>query len=179
MIGEYEKMKILILYATRGGATQVCAELLAQRLEKHHTVTLCNAAHALPAPQEFDAVAIGSSIRMGQMNKQLKRYIKEHKERLSEGNTAVFFCCGFPKQFEEYTETQLPKDLYCSLGLHCFGGELKPEKLKGFDKLIVRIVRSSILSQDFEKPREDQHDLPELLPENIALLAEKIENLKE
>ena len=171
-------MKILILYATHTGATERCTKMLAEHLEAHHSVIRQNAAEELPSPKDFDVVVIGSPIRVGRMDKRLKRYIKEHVLVLSEKNTAVFFCCGFPKQFEEYTETQLPNALNCSLGLHCFGGELKPDKCKGFDKLIVRIVRESILTQDFEKPESDKHSLPELLPENIALLAEKILRLR-
>ena len=72
----------------------------------------------------------------------------------------------------------LPKRLECSLGHHCFGGELKPEKLTGFDKLVVRMLRSSIKSQDFEESDEDHHPLPELIPENINLLVEKIKRLE-
>ena len=172
-------MNILILYATHGGATEYCAKLLVQHLDTHCSVTLCHAAKdTLPAPDEFDAIVIGSPIRFGRMDKCLKQYIKQHIALLSARSTAIFFCCGFPKQFEEYTETQLPNALQCSLGLHCFGGELKPDKCRGFDKLIVRMIRSSIRSQDFEKPEADLHDLPELLPENVALLAQKILSLK-
>ena len=170
-------LKILILYATRGGATKQCCEILVERLQNVHEITLANCKDSLPSPTEFDAVILASSVRMGQINKTLKKYIKEHKEALSKMPTAVGLCCGFPRQFEEYVETQFPKTLVCSLGYHLFGGELKPEKLHGMDKLIVRMVRSSIQTQDFEQPKEDLNDLPELLPENVALLADRIHRL--
>ena len=170
-------MKILIIYASHGGATRRCAEMLAKRLNAHHTASLLPVSEPSPAPDDYDAVVLGSSIRMGKADKTIKTYIKQQLEVLSSMPTAVFFCCGYPKQFEEYVETQLPKKLICSLGVHCFGGELKPEKLKGFDKLVVRIARSSIRSQDFEESDADHHALPELLPENVVLLAEKIEKL--
>ena len=104
----------------------------------------------------------------------MKKYIKEHKATLSEIPTAIGLCCGLTKLFEEYLETQFPKDLVCSLGYHLFGGELKPEKLHGMDKLIVKMARTSIQTQDFEQSNADLHDLPELLPENVTLLADKI-----
>lgn len=170
-------MNILILYASRGGATRECAEILYRKLSIHNTPHLVSAEESLPAPDGFDAVIIGSSIRMNRMNKQLKSYIKQHTETLSSMPTAVFFCCGYPRQFEEYVNIQLPKRLVCSLGHHCFGGELKPDKLKGFDKLVVRMLRNSINSQDFEESDADHHALPELIPENINLLVEKIEKL--
>ena len=171
-------MKILILYATHGGATRECADILTKRLSAHHTVQVFNIREATPpSPEGYDAVVLGSCIRIGNADKGIKRYLKLYAEKLSSMPSAVFFCCGFPRQFEEYVETQIPKRLTLSLGAHCFGGELKPEKLRGMDKLVVRFARSSINSQDFEESDTDHHALPELFPENIALLAEKIENL--
>ena len=171
-------MKILILYATHGGVTRTCAEILTKRLMSHHTVQTMDIHDNPPSPASYDAVVLGSCIRMGKINKAIKRYIKTYMNQLSSISTGVFFCCGYPRQFDEYVETQLPKKLICSLGIHCFGGELKPEKLSGLDKLVVRIARSSINSQDFEESDADHHALPEILPENIALLAEKIEKLR-
>ncbi len=169
-----KNLKILILYASRNGATQTCVELLAEKLGDAHKVNLIDAKNALPSPEDFDVIVIASSIRMGSMDKKLKKYVKNHKTTLSQMPTAVGFCCGLPRLFDEYVETQLPKDLVCSLGTHLFGGELKPEKLRGMDKLFVKMARTSIQTQDFEQSNADLHDLPELLPENVGLLAEKI-----
>ena len=171
-------MKILILYASHGGATRACAEMLKERLSYHHTPLVISAGDPLPSPDSFDAVVIGSPIRMGSMDRTLKKYIKENQALLSSMPTAVFFCCGYPKQFSEYVDIQLPKNLHCSLGHHCFGGELKPEKLKGFDKLAVRMMRSAIKGQDFEESDADHHDLPELIPENINILVKEIEKIR-
>ncbi len=170
-------MKILILYASRCGATRASAELLAKKLSAHHTPTLCNVRESLPSPEEFDAVVLGSFVRMSRIDSALKKYIKANLTALSQKPTGVFLCCGYPRQFDEYVEIQFPKKLTCSLGYHCFGGELKPEKCKGFDKLIVSLMRNAIRSQDFEESDADHHELPELIPENINLLAEKIEKL--
>lgn len=170
-------MNVLILYASKGGATQSCAQMLCEQLSLHHTPTLCSVGEPLPEPSAYDAVVLGSFIRMGRMDAKLKKYIKKNLTTLSEMPTAVFFCCGYPKQFQEYVDIQLPKKLVCSLGTHCFGGELKPDKLHGPDRLIVRMLRSSIRSQDFEESDRDHHELPELIPENINLLAKEIEQL--
>ena len=170
-------MNILILYATRGGATKECTQILQDKLHPRHRIQCINIDERIPSPEEFDVVILGSSIRMGHANRKIKNYMKENAALLSQKQTAVFFCCGFPKLFEEYEETQIPKELTYSLGAHCFGGELKPEKQKGLDKILVRWIRNSIRSQDFEEPEADRHALPELLPENIALLVNSIEKL--
>ena len=172
-----KKFKILILYATRGGATKYCAELLSEKLSGVHEVNVVDVREAAPAPNDFDVIVLASSIRMGKIDKALKKYIKEHKRILSQRATAIGLCCGLTKLFEEYLETQLPKDLVYSLGAHLFGGELKPEKLNGMDKLFVKMARNSIQTQDFEQSSDDLHDLPELLPENVTLLADRIKQL--
>ena len=170
-------MNILILYATRGGVTRTCAEMLAKYIEKSGDVTISDIYANTPSPEKYDVVILGSSVRMSHIDKRVKQYIKQYTDILSNMPSAVFLCCGYTRQFEEYVDLQIPKTLLCSLGFHCFGGELKPEKRKGFDKLAVRIARNSILSQDFEESDRDHHALPEIFPENIRILADKIRSL--
>lgn len=171
-------MRILIAYSTHGGVSRRCAQMLATHLEDTHTVTLVDVRQEpMPTLDEYDVAVLGSSVRMGSIDKSLKKYIRENCDKLSNMPSAVFICCGFTRLFEEYTETQLPSCLECSLGYHLFGGELKPDKLKGFDKFMVKMARSSIKSQDFEESDRDHHDLPEIIPENIILLAKEIKKL--
>ena len=42
------------------------------------------------------------------------------------------------------------------------------------DKLIMRFMRDAIKTQDFEEDERRLHDLPEIYPENIAVLAKNI-----
>ena len=172
-------MKILILYATKNGATRECAEMLSEKLKRKHEVTTVSVKEAdtLPLPTDFDVAIIGSSVRMGAINRRIKKYIKTNLAALSAMHTAVFLCCGNADNFEEYIALSLPRKLKLSLGAHYFGGELKPEKLHGIDKLIVKMVRSSIHDKNFENSALDQIPLPELLPENIERLCDAIRDL--
>ena len=172
-------VNILIVYATYGGVTKQCAEMLAAHLNEWHKITLVNARdEKIPSPNGFDVVVLGSAIRMENMSKQIKKYVKENLNVLNEMPCAVYFCCGLTKLFVEYSETLLPRRFVPSLGFHLFGGELKPDKLSGLDKLMVRVMRSSIRSQDFEEDDSDHHELPEIIPENITLLAKEIRLLE-
>ena len=114
---------------------------------------------------------------MGSINKKLKKYIKLNLSKLNCIQTALFLCCGYTESFDDYVSLNFPKSLVPKLGIHCFGGELKPEKLKGFDKFIVKMVRSSIINEDFEHPDPNQSPLPEIVPENISRLSDKIRRL--
>ena len=58
-----------------------------------------------------------------------------------------------------------------------FGGELKPQKAKGFDKIFIRHLRSSVKYHDFEDRDVSDISLPELMPENVLLLAEEIKRI--
>ena len=171
-------MKILILYASKNGVTKQCAEMLADELNKHHEVTIASAKDEnLPCPDGFDVAVVGSSVRMGAINKKIKKYLKENTEALSKINTAVFLCCGSSESFDEYCSICIPKRLETKLGKHYFGGELKPEKLKGLDKFIIKMVRGSIRTKNFENSQLDQIALPEIIPENIIRLADSIRDL--
>ncbi len=167
-------MKVLIVYATRGGVSRRCSEMLAERLSGSAEVTLCDINDDAPTPDGFDVCVIGGSICMNKLNKRLKAYIKQYTDILNIKRTAVFLCCGYTESFDDYVHYQVPKALIPSLGIHFFGGELKPEKLKGFNKLVVKMVRSSIVGADFECPDPTRSTLPEILPETIYRLSDKI-----
>ena len=171
-------MKILIIYASKGGVSRRCAEMLCESLTSDvFEITLCDIENGAPAPDGFDVAVIGGSIRMGSINKKLKKYIKTHTSALSCIETALFLCCGYTENFDDYILLNFPRHFAPSLGMHCFGGELKPEKLKGFDKFVVKMVRASILDEDFEHPDPDSSPLPEIVPENIWRLADAIKEL--
>lgn len=168
---------ILIVYASRWGVTKHCAELLKSQLDQRYAVTLADVEQGSPDLHAYELVILGSNVRMGRINKGIKRLLREQGAYLSSIPSAFFLCLGYPKQFDEYVSMSVPKGVTFSLGAHCFGGELKPDKLRGMDKWIVRMVRSSIRSQDFEESDADHHQLPEILPENVTLLADKIKSL--
>ena len=171
-------MKILIVYASHGGVARKCAELLAESLIENHTVTVVDCRKEnIPTPDEFDVVVLGSSVRMENIDRRIRKYAKANLERLNSMPCAVFLCCGFTKLFPEYAESLFPRRFKPSLGSHLFGGELKPDRVHGFDKIVVALMRNSIQTQDFEEDDQDHHDLPEILPENISLLANSIRHI--
>ena len=168
-------MKVLIVYATKNGASKEACQILSDVLYKRTEVTLVDINDTLPSPSDFDVVVVGGSIRMGKLNSKLKSYIKENKETLSSMHSAAFICCGIGKNFDDYRVMQLPKDINFSLGVHYFGGQLKPDRIKGkLDKFIVKAMRESIAAQDPEKSDYYRNELPELMPDTIRALAERI-----
>ena len=169
-------MKILIVYSSAWGVSKQCAQMLADMLCDKHEVSVFSIENA-PYPTGFDVAVVGGSVRMGRLNRQLRSYLKNNAEALSGMNTALFMCCGLSENFDDYVALQFPTSVIPSLGIHYFGGELKPEKLKGFDRIAVKMMRSSILGNDFEAPDPSISPLPEILPEAISRLAESIRKI--
>ena len=173
-------MKILIAYTSKNGVAKKCAEMLASYLPKtaEAEVVDLNLNASMPILDGYDAVVLGGSIRMAKFSKKLRVFMKRNKNALSTLPCAVFICCGLPHRYEEYAEIALPRKFAPSLGVHHFGGELKPERVKGFDKLAIKSLRASITQADFENSNNLDLSLPEIIPENIKLLADKLKKLK-
>ena len=171
-------MNILIIYATKHGVSKRAAERLADELRSTNEISLYDINDSPPAPIGFDVIILGGSIRMTKLNKKLKKYLKEHIDAITNMPSAFFICCGIIRDFEDYKTTELPTKIKFSLGVECFGGELKPDKIHGFDKLLVRIMRQSILTQDPDLAESSGLELPEFMPENVLALAERIRRLK-
>lgn len=170
-------MKLLIAYSSRNGTSRECAEMLRDRIPEFINTTLCDLAKVSPDLIGYDCAVLGGPVIMGRFEKHIRSFIAKNAAALSKIPCAVFICCGFSQNFDEYAEILIPKSLHCSLGVHHFGGELKPEKLRGIDRLIVKIARNSIKNADFEDREAMNLSLPEIIPENIALLAQAIRNI--
>ena len=166
-------MKVLIAYSSKQGTTKKCADMLASKLGSAE-VEMLDINEATPAsPENYDVVVLGSSVRFGGVSKNIKKYIKAHKSELNNMPSAVFLCCGYPDEFDNYVKDQFPRDFAPTYDFHCFGGELKPKQTRGFDRIIVAMARRSILEHDFEDSSYEG-SLPEILPESISILADTI-----
>ena len=167
-------MRILVAYTSKTGTSAECAEILANSLKDGNEIVLIDMKKQAPDPaSSFDIAVLGSSVRMGRVSKEIKNYIKTNREALSKMPCAVFLCCGLPDEFEEYISREFSSDFTPSHGFHCFGGELKPKKARGIDRIILKTMRSSITGHDFEDGNY-KGSLPEIIPEHIYILADKI-----
>ena len=171
-------MKVLVAYASRNGVAKKCAEMLKDHLPNTIECDVLDVTKSTPDLCGYDAVVVGGSVRGARFDKKIKAFFKNNKEKLSSLPFAVYICCGFSHRYEEYRDILIPRGLSVSFGVHHFGGELKPDKLCGFDKFVVKRMRKSIKQADFEDDDALDLSLPEIIPENIKILAEMLKKVK-
>jgi len=131
-------MNKLIIYAGKTGCTEKCAKILEQRLSNATVIDITKEKVDISA---YDLIIIGSSIRVGKIHKEVKKFINDNQGVLKDKKTAYYICCGFSKNYKQYFEDNIPKELLnAAIVYDTFGGELDITKQKGIDKLIIRIV---------------------------------------
>ncbi len=171
-------MKIAIIYTTVGGTTGECACLLERELSGHE-VSVFDMKDE-PSISDYDTVVIGFPIRGAKPSKTARKYIKEHTEELKSCRTAYFMCCGFIDCAEEYAAKLTASAPYNNaLCVTCLGGSLDPARFRGFDRMIVKYVRSEILGGGDNGEDRDDMSLPTILDENIVQLADMVKKTGE
>ena len=156
-------MKTLIVYGTTYGFTEQCVKTLAQKLGGQ--ADLINIGKGEPATLAgYDAVVLGSSIYMGQINKKLKDYMDAHAVELAKKKVGLFLCSGLPENLEQNFNTNFPRQLLeVAVAKEHFGGVLNKSKMSFGHKMITKMMES--VTQKEGKPA------PAPKPEGIDRLA--------
>nr|WP_300094866.1 flavodoxin domain-containing protein [Sedimentibacter sp.] len=161
-------MKILIAYASNNDTTQMCAELLGEKLPGADIVNL---RRTKPAIDDYDTVIIGSCIRFNDVHNAAKDFIGDNLDKLMKVNTAIFLCCGFPEKINQYLLHNIPKKLLDkSVSIQCFGGRLKVKPYKLVDQLVMKIVKKNF--------KVSKREFTSIDNESISKMAEDILKLK-
>lgn len=163
-------MKILIAYSSKTGTTKTCASLLSKEFPRYEVV-IADLSCENPVPEEFDICIIGGSIRMGKLDKRIYTYIQKNIDILSKMKTAYFICNAFNDECEKYFKKCFPTGAVdASCFCESFGGEMKIEKQKGIDKLLVKMILKA--NED-----DDEFVLPSIFTESIGRFADKIKQI--
>jgi menaquinone-dependent protoporphyrinogen oxidase len=158
-------MATLILYQSNFTFTQTVAEVLDGLLEDASVVRPFRTSSP-PTLELYDMVVIGASIRMGQIQPELLKYMSENADALALKPHALFLACGFPENFEEYLEKNFPVALVESAVVsECVGGTLD-NKMSFFNRKVANIMKKTILKEGGR--------LPEQRPEAIEHLSQVV-----
>ena len=159
-------MKTLIIYASKTGTTEKCAGILGQNLKNSTIINLATIQNE--SIDKYDLIIIGSPIRMGMIDKRVKKFISKNFNSLQNKKVCYFICCGFNENWKQYYEQNFTKELLDNAIINdTFGGEMSLEQQKGFDKFIVKMVNKSM---------NDNKEI-KILDENINKFIEKVKEV--
>ena len=158
-------MKTLIAYASKTGASEKCARMLAERIPDS---TLCDLCREKPDPNAYEQVIVGGGVRMGALHVDARQYLDGCKPVLLQKRLGLFLCAGFAEKAGEIFANNVDPELRAhAVACECFGGEIDMGKLRGFDRLITKMALRSF------KDAEGRAAMPRLLPERVEAFAAK------
>lgn len=150
-------MKTLIVYSSKYGCTEKCADFLAKELkDKPDIINLKN--YKDVNLSLYNKVIIGGSIYMGKIQKEVSDFCSKYLGELKEKEVGLFIC-GMQEGDSINTEINqnFPKELIeMATVIKHFGGEFDFSKMSLFEKLIVKIVaktssnKSNILNDNIK-----------------------------
>ncbi|MGN0520068.1 MAG: flavodoxin domain-containing protein [Candidatus Fimenecus sp.] len=131
-------MKTVIVYATKNGATEKAAQILQEKLGGADLKNIAQDTFDLAA---YDRVLVGSNIRMGTVDRNIRAFLLSQIGILLQKELGLFLCCCFPKQEQAYFESNVPSQLLThAKAAAALGGALDRTQLKGADRLVAKMV---------------------------------------
>lgn len=144
-------MTTLIAYGSKTGTAKQAAELISSQVPDAQLADLSKEQPNLAA---YDAAIIGGGVRVGSVNKDVKRFIDSNKSALAEMPVAFYITNCFTDNAGEIIDTMLSPDLKIHARFAgTVGGTLDIDKLKGFDKAIAKMVSKAV--KDGQKIAEE------------------------
>lgn len=166
-------MKTIIIYASKTGTTKRCAALLAANLGAENC-DLFDINSGEPDLSLYDCAAVGSYLRMGVMDKKISAFLKKRRDELFAMPFGIFLCGCLEDAVSEAIVKNISDDfLERAVSVDFFGGEMHPEKYKGFDKMVFKSI-SKISEKD-----PTFKFLNAIIPENITAFAAELSGAAE
>jgi menaquinone-dependent protoporphyrinogen oxidase len=124
--------RILLAYASKGGATKEASEIIAEVLKNKYNVTvdLIDLKKTTPKLEGYDKIVVGAGVRAGKVYGDALKFLKQNFESKK---VAFFVCCGGagdPQKYEEACKNYVTDVLanYPDLkpvSTEAFGGRMK------------------------------------------------------
>ena len=126
---------------------KICERLRDEIQRRGHRVTLASMDGPMPAPEGFDKVVIGASIRYGKHRPNVARFMREHAQALS-GRPSAFFSVNIvarkPNKNTPQTNPYVVKFLrqipWRPRLLGVFAGKLDYPRYGFWDRQIIRFI---------------------------------------
>jgi menaquinone-dependent protoporphyrinogen oxidase len=140
--------KVLIAYATRCGSSIGVAQAVGETIAKNGVAVDVNPIKELTGIAGYDAIILGSAVRMGQWLPEAVGFVKTHQSALSQIPVAIFSVHimnmgDSPESIAGRQVYTVPvRDLITPCAEAFFPGQLDASNLSFFERMLGRMVGS-------------------------------------
>jgi menaquinone-dependent protoporphyrinogen oxidase len=159
-------MNTLIVYATKHGSAERCAEMLSQKLtDKAYIHNLKEG--SIPELSQYDKVIIGGSIYAGRIQKEVTEFCTKNLNVLKGKKIGLFICCMNKDSEKTQLNSSFPQELLgIAAAKDSFGGEFKFSEMSFMEKTITKMISKMLSKSDPSLPPLDMKNNMSMLSED-------------
>ena len=135
-------MNTLILFSSKYGATEKCAELISKDLQGK--VDLLNLKSKLLGDiSSYDMILLGGGIYAGRIQGELKKFVEGNEESLMNKNIGLFLCCKEEQQekVSQYMKENFPDWMVEKAVIkEHLGYELNLDRMNFFERFLMKSI---------------------------------------
>ena len=141
--------KVLVVYGTKTGCTAGVAERIAETLSAKGATVDVKPVADKPDPSGYDAIVVGSGVRMSNWHAPVKEWVAAHADALKARPTAFFTACltmgTNPEKADEvraYTDPLIAETGVTPVDLGLFAGMNVPKKFSLPERLVMKMMKA-------------------------------------
>lgn len=148
MIGD-GTMKALVVYATKSGCTTGVAEQIGTTLSEKGVQADVLPAESAPSPEGYDAVIVGSGVRVGTWHESARTWVEANADALKKTPTAFYTCCLTIANGEEkadevraYTDPLIESSGVRPVEIGLFAGWFEPKQFSFLERSVLKLMKA-------------------------------------
>jgi menaquinone-dependent protoporphyrinogen oxidase len=148
-------MKTLIVFSSKYGTTEKCANLIMKELKgDSQIINLKNDKYK--DIDSYDNIIIGGSVYAGRLQSEVKEFVEKNEEHLKNKNIGLFVCCKDEgEKAIEYLKYNISESIFeNSFITEHLGHEINLEKMNFLEKTLLKKlfkVKESYSEINYEK----------------------------
>lgn len=138
-------MKFLILFASKYGASEKCANLLSEKLNGHVTVINLKENKNINL-SDYDKIIVGASVYAGNVQAEIKNFCSTNSSLLLSKPFALFLSCmsDDKEEINSYIQKSFSNELINhATAIDSLGYEFNFSKMNFFERQIIKMVVKS------------------------------------
>lgn len=138
-------MKFLILFASKYGASEKCANLLSEKLNGHVTVINLKENKNINL-SDYDKIIVGASVYAGNVQAEIKNFCATNSNLLLSKPFALFLSCmsDGKEEINSYIQKSFSNELINhATAIDSLGYEFNFSKMNFFERQIIKMVVKS------------------------------------